>query len=136
MLPVEGKSMLPLLKGRERTASDQLCWEWSGNRAIREGNMKLVWDKGVKQWELYDLAQETPKPSIWPISSRPVSKRSLCPSGRPWAERTRNCVTAPEPEWPRDSRWTVRPTRVKPGGFHRGGGSLGAPDWKSFLPNG
>lgn len=32
--------------------------EWAGNRAIRQGDWKLVWDKQVKEWELYDLSTD------------------------------------------------------------------------------
>ena len=57
ILPLEGKSMLPLLQGTVREPHDQLAWFWSGNRAIRQGDWKLVWDKlsKPKAWELYHL---------------------------------------------------------------------------------
>ena len=32
-----------------------LSWELFGNRAIREGDWKLVWGASEKQWELYNL---------------------------------------------------------------------------------
>ncbi|WP_291172014.1 arylsulfatase [Gimesia sp.] len=58
ILPVEGISMLPLLQGEEKTLHDSLAWYWSGNRALRQGPWKLVWDKGVGQWELYDISAD------------------------------------------------------------------------------
>ena len=60
LLPVEGKSMTNLFKGESRTGHQQICWQWSGNRAIRQGDWKLVWDKlnPDKKWELYNLAQD------------------------------------------------------------------------------
>ena len=58
ILPCEGLSMVPLLEGRKRKDHDQLAWYWSGNRALRQGNWKLVWDKRIKEWELYDLATD------------------------------------------------------------------------------
>lgn len=60
LLPLEGISLLPLLKGKSRIGHDQLCWQWSGNRAIRQGNLKLVWDKlrTPGAWELYDLEND------------------------------------------------------------------------------
>lgn len=58
ILPVEGKSMLPILKGSHRTPHKQLVWEWAGNRALREGDWKAVWQKDVKDWELYNLAED------------------------------------------------------------------------------
>mgnify|MGYP003671686957 FL=1 len=58
ILPVEGVSMLPLLMGEEKELHDSLAWYWSGNRALRQGPWKLVWDKGVGKWELYDISAD------------------------------------------------------------------------------
>ena len=55
ILPLEGKSLVPIFQGGMREAHATLCWEWSGNRAIRQGKWKLVWDKLIKEWQLYDL---------------------------------------------------------------------------------
>ena len=87
ILPVEGKSMLPLLQGRERQPHDQLCWEWSGNRAIREGDMKLVWDKDVKQWELYDLSKDRTE-TINLANQQPARVETMSAAWGRWAERT------------------------------------------------
>lgn len=53
--PLEGLSLVPVLEGQQRQPHDALFWEWSGNRAVRQGDWKLVWDKQVGRWELYDL---------------------------------------------------------------------------------
>jgi arylsulfatase A-like enzyme len=58
LLPVEGKSMASLLSGSSRAGHESLAWFWSGNRAIRQNDWKLVWDKGIKKWGLYDLSQD------------------------------------------------------------------------------
>ncbi|MEM7655483.1 MAG: arylsulfatase [Bacteroidota bacterium] len=58
ILPVDGTSMLSVLKGNSRVQPNQLCWEYAKNRAIRQGDWKLVWDKLNQQWELYDLSQD------------------------------------------------------------------------------
>lgn len=58
ILPSEGLSMTEILEGGEREPHQVLCWEWSGNRAVRIGDWKLVWDKQVKEWELYDLSKD------------------------------------------------------------------------------
>jgi arylsulfatase len=53
VLPMEGRSLVPVLRGGslgERT----LAWEHEGNRAIRKGSWKLVARHG-SPWELYDL---------------------------------------------------------------------------------
>lgn len=58
--PVEGRSLLPVLKSGTRTAHDAIFWEWAGNGAMRQGQWKLVWDtmNKARQWELYDIAAD------------------------------------------------------------------------------
>ncbi|MEZ4829257.1 MAG: arylsulfatase [Bacteroidia bacterium] len=58
ILPVEGTSLLPLLEGKSRNGHAELYWEYLGNRAMQQGDWKLVWDKLVKEWELYDLSTD------------------------------------------------------------------------------
>ena len=55
ILPVEGKSLAPIFRGEEREGHDSIGWELYGNRAIRQGDWKLVWGAGEKRWELYNL---------------------------------------------------------------------------------
>ena len=87
ILPVEGKSIRPLLQGRERQPHDQLFWEWPGNRALREGDMKLVWDKDVKQWELYDLSKDRTE-TINLANQQPARVETMSAAWGKWAERT------------------------------------------------
>jgi arylsulfatase A-like enzyme len=53
ILPPEGRSLLPALRG-EAGEPRTLCFEHEGNRAVIQGFWKLVALKG-KPWELYDL---------------------------------------------------------------------------------
>src|SRR5262249_34971465 len=62
LAPLRGKSMRPLLEGsatRVRTDEDWLGWELFGNRAIRQGDWKLVYlmkkAGGTGDWQLYNL---------------------------------------------------------------------------------
>ena len=54
LLPLEGKSLVPVFRGEEREEHEALCWNVSGCRAVRMGQWKLVAAKGGR-WELYDL---------------------------------------------------------------------------------
>jgi arylsulfatase len=61
----QGKSMWPLLAGREpatRDASDWIGWELFGNRAIRQGDWKLLrmlpTAGGTGGWELFNLKDD------------------------------------------------------------------------------
>ena len=52
--PLEGKSLLPLLRGEKPKGHEAIFWEHEGNRAVRRGRWKLV-SKHPGRWELYDL---------------------------------------------------------------------------------
>ena len=54
VLPLEGKSMLPIFEGRKRAGHEYLAWEHEGNRAVRQGDWKLV-SKHPGGWELYNI---------------------------------------------------------------------------------
>ncbi len=55
--PVTGKSLVPILHGKQREPHEFLFWEHTGNKAIRKGDWKLVAeDKG--DWELFDLKND------------------------------------------------------------------------------
>ena len=54
-IPLDGKTLLPVFKGKQREAHDRLYWHWATNRAVRQGDWKLAWDKHAKAWELYDM---------------------------------------------------------------------------------
>ncbi len=56
VLPLEGQSLSPILRGSRRERPEAWYWMWENNRAIRQGNWKLVMDAYVGRWELYDLA--------------------------------------------------------------------------------
>ena len=63
--PVQGMSLWPLLSGRKqavRTDSDWLGWELFGNRAIRQGDWKLLYllkgAGGTGDWELFNLKDD------------------------------------------------------------------------------
>ena len=54
ILPLEGKSLLPILESRQVEGPDAYYWERGGNSAVRMGKWKLVALK-EEPWELYDM---------------------------------------------------------------------------------
>lgn len=59
VIPLEGRSLLPVLQGQQiGPRSGFLFWFLMGNRAVRDGQWKLVWGVDDKRWELYDLATD------------------------------------------------------------------------------
>jgi arylsulfatase A-like enzyme len=65
VLPPQGVSLLPVLRGEatEAHAADTVFgWELLGQRAVRSGDLKLVWDRAApeaeRRWQLFDLAAD------------------------------------------------------------------------------
>jgi arylsulfatase len=65
LAPITGKSMVPLLAGNAaavRTDQDWLGWELFGNRAVRQGDWKLLYlmksAGGTGEWQLFNLRDD------------------------------------------------------------------------------
>ena len=52
--PLMGKSLLPILQGKEREGHETLYFHYGADRALRQGPWKLVSAK-LGRWELYNL---------------------------------------------------------------------------------
>lgn len=65
--PMEGRSLVPVLRGENRPRPPFLAWSFSGSHAYREGDWKLVWNPSPpadgNRWELYDLATDASETS-------------------------------------------------------------------------
>ena len=83
---VEGKSLVPILKQNKRESQDFIAWEHFGNRAIREGDWKLVWDDEVKKWELYNLKKDRIEANDL-ANSLPEKRKELLNKYTQWAEK-------------------------------------------------
>lgn len=55
--PMEGESVLPLLRGKEKDRERPIYWEHEGNCAVRDGEWKLV-RKHPDAWELYNMDKD------------------------------------------------------------------------------
>ncbi len=55
--PLQGKSLLPLLKGKKREGHEEIYFQFSSCRALRKGDWKAVSFYGHK-WELYNIAKD------------------------------------------------------------------------------
>ncbi|MBM79008.1 MAG: sulfatase [Planctomycetaceae bacterium] len=55
--PLQGRSLLPILEGKERDPHDTLYFHFGMDRALRQGPWKLVSAKQGK-WELYNLDED------------------------------------------------------------------------------
>ncbi len=87
ILPVEGKSLLPILNGETRDGHEWLFWEWAGTRAARHGDWKIVGGKGTKDWELYDLkADRTETNNL--AAEHPARVQEMADRWLAWAKMT------------------------------------------------
>ncbi|MET0683407.1 MAG: arylsulfatase [Casimicrobiaceae bacterium] len=82
--PLEGRSLLPALRGK--TPPDgTLYWEHTGNAAIRRGQWKLVRDY-PQPWELYDLSKD--RSELRDLAARhPDLVAELAGEWQVWADR-------------------------------------------------
>ena len=64
VVPLQGKPLTPILSNQSaavRGPDDWTGWELFGNRAIRQGDWKLLWlckPFGTSQWQLYNLKDD------------------------------------------------------------------------------
>ncbi|HUT13938.1 MAG TPA: arylsulfatase [Thermoguttaceae bacterium] len=87
IIPVDGKSLLPIFEGKTRQGHETICWEWAGNRAVRQGQWKLVWDKELRAWALYDL--EADRTETKDLSAEQTDRvEAMIEIWNAWAERT------------------------------------------------
>lgn len=57
-LPLEGRSLLPVFQGQQRSEHKQLCWSVPRHHAIRMGNWKAVRPRTGGAWQLFDLEKD------------------------------------------------------------------------------
>jgi arylsulfatase len=83
--PLEGKSLVPVFNGKKRAGHSEIFWEHEGNRAVRQGDWKLV-SRHPDQWELYDLkADRTEMNNL--ASRNPAKAEELAANYDAWARK-------------------------------------------------
>lgn len=87
IIPLEGKSLLPVLLGQRRKPHENLMWHWAGNRAIRAGDWKAVWEQRERKWKLYHLATDQTKTKDVAATHLELVD-TLAARWRDWADRT------------------------------------------------
>jgi arylsulfatase A-like enzyme len=86
ILPMEGTSLLPALKGEPLQRFKPICWMHEGNRAIRSGKWKAV-KKFKEPWELYDIeADRTEQVNL--AEKTPLVRDLLVQQWESWAATT------------------------------------------------
>ena len=90
--PLEGRSLVPILRGRQREGHEAIFFEHFGARAVRQGNWKLVAQKS-EPWELYDVAHDQSETEDL-AGRHPDRVRQMAALWEAWAER---CQVLPSP---------------------------------------
>ncbi len=84
--PLEGVSLAPAFSGKPLRRAQPIFWEHEGNRAIRDGQWKLV-AKENEAWELYDLAAD--RTEMHDLAAKhPEKVKGLAAKWDAWAART------------------------------------------------
>jgi arylsulfatase A-like enzyme len=85
ILPLEGKSLVPIFRGEQREGHAALFWEHEGNSAVREGKWKLV-AQHPDYWELYDMEED--RTELHNLADQyPERVRDMAARYREWAKR-------------------------------------------------
>lgn len=87
VLPLEGESLLPALRGEVEPPPRFLHWGLYGNRAVRQGKWKMVWGTTAKKWELYNLKVDRSETRDV-IENHPNQARRMRVSWERWAKKT------------------------------------------------
>lgn len=86
IIPFEGTSLVPVFKGETWKGHNALFFEHEGNRAVRQGDWKLVSQKPDNKWELYNI--KTDRSELNDLSAKyPQKVAELTALYNEWANR-------------------------------------------------
>ena len=107
-IPVEGASLVPILKGEPLKRGKPIFFEHEGNRAVRDGDWKLV-AKGVNgKWELYNIpADRTEMNNL--AEKHPDIVKKMATQYKQWAKE-RGIV--PFGSWNKNKKAKASPKKV------------------------
>ena len=84
--PMEGVTLRPAFEGKPLARTQPIFWEHEGNKAVREGQWKLVM-RHKQPWQLFDMeADRTEQHDLSRKHSEIASRLEAAWNG--WAERT------------------------------------------------
>lgn len=86
-LPLEGKSLVPILTATGEQQPRELGWQLYGSRAYRHGRWKIVWGVSTQEWELYDMVTDRTETHDL-AEENPGIVRRLSAAWRTWADRS------------------------------------------------
>lgn len=84
--PMEGVSLKPALAGQGVGRKEPIFFEHEGNRAVRDGQWKLVAKGAQGTWELYDMAADRTEQNDL-AASQPERVKTMSAQWETWAKR-------------------------------------------------
>ncbi len=85
VIPIEGRSLLPLATHSAGQAERSLFWEHEGNKAMRRGPWKLV-RKFPGEWELYNMEED--RTELKDLAGNfPARTKEMVAAWQAWADR-------------------------------------------------
>lgn len=86
--PLEGVSLRPLFDGKTMARKEPIFFEHEGNRAVRDGQWKLVAKGPLGAWELYDI--ESDRTEMHDLAAKlPEKREELIKKWEAWAQRAK-----------------------------------------------
>jgi arylsulfatase len=82
----EGESLVSLLDGGTWQRQAPIYWEHVGNRAVRNGEWKLVSEKRYDEWELYNITDDRTELNNL-ANAKPDTVKELAALWEDWAQR-------------------------------------------------
>lgn len=58
IVPMQGMSLMPILKGQKIERNSPLFWQWQQGKAVRDGDWKIVAHGNNAPWELYNMEND------------------------------------------------------------------------------
>ena len=84
--PLQGVSLVPAFSGRDLSRQEPIFFEHEGNRAVRDGQWKLVAKGPQGSWELYDMAADRTEMHNL-AAEQPERVKSMAAAWESWARR-------------------------------------------------
>jgi len=85
IVPLEGESLVPILRGETWQREHPICWEHEGNRAVRKDKWKLV-SKYPGKWHLYNMEEDRTELNDQ-AKKNPSKLKELKAICKEWADR-------------------------------------------------
>jgi arylsulfatase len=97
ILPMEGESLLPAFDGQPLKPR-QIFWEHEGNRAMRDGDWKLVATYPAGAWELYNMSEDRTEMHDL-AKEQPDRLKSMTAQWEAWGKRVHALPWPWEPQY-------------------------------------